>query len=54
MTLAQILEAKLQTAKEEVAKIEADIATLGSTSWFQQEESVIKAWLQAAAKHLGL
>ena len=54
MTLQEILNAKLQTARDEVAKIEADIAALGSSGWLQQEEAAIKAWLQAAAKHLGL
>jgi hypothetical protein len=54
MTLQETLDAKLQAARDEVAKIEADIAALNPSGWLQQEEAVIKAWLQAAAKHLGL
>jgi len=54
MTLQQILEAKLQTAKDEVAKLEADFALLSSSGWWTQEEEMLKSWLSAAAKHIGL
>jgi len=54
MTLAEILAAKLQAAKDEVAKVEADIAALNPSGWLQHEEAELKAWVSAAMKHLGL
>lgn len=54
MTMHEILQAKLQTAKTEVAAIEADIVALTQAGWLATEEAQIKAWIQSAARHLGL
>jgi len=53
-TLAEILASKLQAAKDEVTKIETDIASLNPSGWLQRDESELKSWIQAAMKHLGL
>ena len=54
MMLQAILDAKLATAKAEVAKIEADMAALANSGWLAHEEAQIKAWIESAKSHLGL
>ena len=56
MTLQQILEAKIATARAELAKVEADLATLvnSGSNWLQTEEEQLKAWFEAEKSHLGL
>ena len=54
MTLQEILIAKLQTARDEVAKLEADLANLAPSGWLAQEEAQLKVWFAAVKQHLGL
>jgi hypothetical protein len=54
MTLQEILVAKLQTAKDEVSKLEADLQNLASSGWLAQEEAQLKIWFAAVKQHLGL
>ncbi len=56
MTLQETLSAKLQNLEAaytaEKTKIEADIASLGSSGWLAQDIEAVKTWFAAIAKHL--
>ena len=54
MTLGESLTNKLQVLKDETAKLEAELATLSPSGILQHEIESIKAWFQAAERHLGM
>lgn len=52
MTLKQMFEAKLQVAEAEVAKIKAEMESVGPL--IEHEVEQLKAWVQAVGQHIGL